>query len=310
VRVTVIICTRNRAKSLDRTLDTITRARHPKDGDWELIVVDNGSTDETQQVIASYGSKLPIRSVIETKPGLSHARNRGVDEASGEFIIWTDDDVGVNDTWMEAYLKAIEANPKAAVLGGKIFPDLDEPETDWFRRNLDRLGELAAHRDFGDKPLLFDPANGIEPFGANFAVRAKEQRQFRYDPNRGLEPGNERRGEEVDLVARILAQGHEGVWVPESTVRHYITRQRQTVDYVKAYYSSQGQTLGLDEYNRSASTVFGAPLSVWAKAAIYNACCLVMRPINERLWVRSLIGSSVQTARLKVWRAGGTIPSR
>ncbi|MBY0383503.1 MAG: glycosyltransferase family 2 protein [Xanthobacteraceae bacterium] len=308
--MTVLICTRNRAKSLDRTLGTITRAKHPKDGDWELIVVDNGSTDETQQVIESYRTKLPIRTVIETASGLSHARNRGVAEASGDFIIWTDDDVGVNETWMDAYLKAIEANPKAAVLGGKIFPDLDEPETDWFRRNLDLLGELAAYRDFGDKPLLFDPANGIEPFGANFAVRTEEQRQCLYDPNRGLVPGNERRGEEVDVVARILSQGHEGVWVPESSVQHYITRQRQTVDYVKAYYSSQGQSLGLDEYNRSTPTVFGAPLSIWAKAAIYNACRLVMRPFNEKLWVRSLIGSSVQNARLKVWRAGGTVPSQ
>jgi len=309
MKASVIICTRNRAQSLDRTLRSLTLMRKPAEGEWEIILVDNGSTDATPQVVASYESRLPIRRVVETTPGLSNARNKGVDEAKGDFIAWTDDDVEVNEDWLSAYLEAIETNPNAVVLGGKIIPSLDEPSTDWFRRNLNRLGELAAHRDFGDQPLRLAPADGIEPFGANFAIRLSTQRKFRYDPNLGVEPGNERRGEEIDVISRALANGGEGIWVPKSQVKHYITQARQTESYVQAYYTSQGHSIALNEYDSKAITVFGGPASIWLKAWIYGAGRKLLRPLSEGLWVRSMIGHSVQTARLRVWRAGGKIPA-
>jgi glycosyltransferase involved in cell wall biosynthesis len=92
--ISVILCTRNRAASLDTALRSLT-ACATADLNWELLVIDNGSTDQTALVAASYHDRLPIRTILEPTAGLSHARNRGVAEATGEWLVWLDDDVTV-----------------------------------------------------------------------------------------------------------------------------------------------------------------------------------------------------------------------
>src|SRR3979490_3117766 len=82
----LIVCTRNRAASLDRFLSCVVGLNLPAASDWEFLVVNNGSTDQTESVIAKYKAVLPIRSVFEPKAGLSNARNRGTDEARGDYI--------------------------------------------------------------------------------------------------------------------------------------------------------------------------------------------------------------------------------
>src|SRR4029453_9793931 len=110
-----------RAASLARTLDSLAEAEPPR-ASWEVVVVDNGSEDDTQQVIARSRPGLPLRGVLEPRPGVSHARNRGVAAAAGEYLIWTDDDVTVCRDWLRSYESAFEANPQAAFFGGPIRP--------------------------------------------------------------------------------------------------------------------------------------------------------------------------------------------
>ena len=91
--ITIAICTYNRADSLSRTLQSLAAMRLPPRVDWEVVVVNNNSTDHTDAVIASFsGSRLPIRREFEPRRGLSRARNRAVDTADGDYILWTDDD--------------------------------------------------------------------------------------------------------------------------------------------------------------------------------------------------------------------------
>src|SRR5436305_13472240 len=91
--VTIAICTFNRAASLRRTLDSLAAMRVPADLGWEVVVVNNSCTDTTDAVIDSFVGRLPIRREFEKSAGQSHARNRAIDVAIGEYIIWTDDDV-------------------------------------------------------------------------------------------------------------------------------------------------------------------------------------------------------------------------
>jgi glycosyltransferase involved in cell wall biosynthesis len=123
--ITVAIPTLNRAESLKRTLESLAAMRIPMDLAWEVLVVNNGGTDHTDQVIDSFVGRLPIRRVVEPKRGVSNARNRAVDEAKGDYILWTDDDVVVDPGWLAAYADAFKRWPDVAVFGGKIVPRLE-----------------------------------------------------------------------------------------------------------------------------------------------------------------------------------------
>src|SRR4051812_37235025 len=102
--ITVAVCTWNRAGLLDRTLSRMCQLRVPEGVEWELLVVNNNCTDETDAVLARYQGRLPLRRLSEPSQGHSHARNRAVRAARGELLIWTDDDVLVEPDWIAGYV--------------------------------------------------------------------------------------------------------------------------------------------------------------------------------------------------------------
>src|SRR5690348_7802361 len=104
--VTIAICTRNRAASLRRMLTSLANMDVPGGTEWETVVVDNGSNDDTPNIIRSFVGSLPIRHDLEPSPGVSYARNRAAALARGTYIVWTDDDVIVDRHWLSAYVAA------------------------------------------------------------------------------------------------------------------------------------------------------------------------------------------------------------
>ena len=111
MHISVVICTWNRADELRTTLDSLTRLVIPAGCVWELVVVNNGCTDETNAVIAEFEARLPVRSLFEAELGLLRARNRGAAAARGDLTLFTDDDVAVEASWLEAYVDATERWP-------------------------------------------------------------------------------------------------------------------------------------------------------------------------------------------------------
>lgn len=298
MRASVVICTRNRAASLARALDTLTEARHPAGQAWEVLVIDNGSSDTTRQVVESYADRLPIRWIFEPKAGLSNARNRAVAEALGEYLIWTDDDVKIHADWLAAYLDAFTTFPQCAVFGGKVTPVLEGPTPDWFAKNSGQLEFIMASRDFGLEPVPLCAETFVLPFGANFAIRSAEQRRHAYDPELGVGPGRNRSGEETEVIRAILAEGGSGVWIPHAEVEHIIPPSRQTRAYVISYNHAIGETWahmrqhgietpmgpGLAD---TTTLVMGAPLAGWVKLANHGCKYAIFRATghsNRWLW--------------------------
>lgn len=259
---TIAICTLNRAESLRRTLDSLEAMRVPKDLQWEVVVVNNGSTDHTDEVIASYAGRLPIRREIEPRRGISSARNRAVDAAKGEYIIWTDDDTVVDRDWLAHYIMAFRRWPESAVFGGAIIPRYESPVADWLGACEHLLGLVYAIRDFGNAPIRISRNEGPALYGANFAVRAAEQRRVRYDLNLGMAPGRGRLGEESAVMAGILATGAHGYWLPDTRVEHCISHQRQTAAYIAYYFAAQGETAALVQ-RETGPLLFGVPRWTW-----------------------------------------------
>jgi glycosyltransferase involved in cell wall biosynthesis len=277
---TIAICTFNRADSLRRTLESLVAMTVPKDLLWEVVVVNNNCTDDTDEVVKEFKDRLPVRCEFEARPGLSNARNRAVGVAQGTYILWTDDDVIVDVGWLQGYLDAFRRWPEAAVFGGRIVPRYEDPVSKWVKENEAMLGGVFALRDFGDKAQPLSVAEKrILPYGANFATRAVEQRRFRYDPNLGVAPNQRRTGEEIDVVTRILEAGAKGYWIPRATVNHCIGRERQTTRSIADHYARWGETqaycataaigLGFAPTGSTATPParlwFGVPRGLWRR---------------------------------------------
>jgi glucosyl-dolichyl phosphate glucuronosyltransferase len=302
---TIAICTFNRAESLRRTLDSLVAMRIPHDLAWELIIVNNNSTDHTDYVINEYLERLPLRPESEPQPGLSNARNRAIDAAKGDYIVWTDDDVVVDAGWLTAYVEAFRRWPEAAVFGGRITPRYEAPVEKWVIESEAVLEGPYAIRDFGDHvhPLSADDEDHF-PFGANYAIRALEQRGFRYDPKLGPAPNSIGNQDETDVIHRLLGSGATGYWIPEAMVEHCIGRDRQTVRYIAAYYEAWGETLAF----RNAAAIgaapfsFGIPRNIWPRLLVWGVLYRFCRFVSPApVWVKYLEAYSWNKGMRRYW---------
>jgi glycosyltransferase involved in cell wall biosynthesis len=303
--ITVAICTLNRAESLRRTLDSLVKMRVPRDLSWEIVIV-HTSTDHTDDVISEYVGRLPVRREFEPRPGKSNAQNRATDIAKGDYIVWTDDDVVVDAGWLTAYVEAFRRWPEAAFFGGRITPRYEAPVAKWVLESEAVLEGPYAIRDFGDHvhPLSADDEDHF-PFGANWAIRAIEQRAFRYDPELGPAANWRRAGEETDVIHRVLGSGATGYWIPEAMVEHCIGRDRQTVRYIAAYYESWGEG---QAFRNAAATAavpfwFGIPRRIWPRLLVWWVLYRLCRFVSPApVWVKYLEAYSWNKGMARYWK--------
>ena len=188
MKVTVCVCTWNRAKLLDLTLGRMVSLRIPSGMTWELLVVNNNSTDHTESVLESYKKRLPLRVLFEASPGLSNARNRAIVEVQGDLIVWTDDDVLVDTEWLAAFAEAADRWPAASFFGGPIEPWFEGEPSSWLRQVYPKVQTAFATRDLGKAQFILNE-NAL-PFGANFAIRTAAQRRYLYNAKLGRRPAS------------------------------------------------------------------------------------------------------------------------
>jgi glycosyltransferase involved in cell wall biosynthesis len=237
--ISIIICTWNRARLLQATLQRLTEIDGLDDGPLELLVIDNNSTDRTADIVRSFETRLPIRRVFEVQAGQSHARNRGILEAHGDFLLWTDDDVLVGNEWLRAFRRAIVRHPEASIFGGPIHPWFETPPdpqlTAAFPAAATGFCGLDYARDEG--PLH----QGETVFGANMGFSRTALADVRFDTALGVSPHSEQRGEEVKLIRALTDRGHRLIWVPAMSVRHYVDPSRLTLQYLGKFYAARGK---------------------------------------------------------------------
>lgn len=206
--ISVVVCTRDRARRLAACLDHLARARGACGRASEIIVVDNGSQDDTRDVVSAHAESLPIRYVLEAQPGLSMARNRGIAAARGALVAFTDDDCNVDRDWMQAIVDAFASRPKLAILGGMVAPASGE----------DEAVSLRTHAQ--TKDVLSADAILATMSGCNMAFRRDVfERVGGFDPafGKGRRIGS---AEDLDLMYRALRRGLSIVYLPHVVVRH------------------------------------------------------------------------------------------
>lgn len=244
-QVDIAICTWNRDAILAQTLDSVIKLRVPDSVSLCVLIVDNNSTDHTSSVISSFAARFGASGTVvpltECQQGHTHCRNLAIESASGDLILWTDDDVILAPDWVERYVNAAESEPGNVFWGSVIEPTFQEDPPDWIEHNWENIKGCFAYRNLGDQAIEFSPSQ--LPYGANFGIRTNIQREFLFDTDLG------RRGEfvfgedELDVFRRILAAGHKGSWIPGAVVQHVIPRQRITEKFVYDYFVGQGKAL-------------------------------------------------------------------
>jgi glucosyl-dolichyl phosphate glucuronosyltransferase len=243
VAASVIVCTRNRADLLRGCIESILA-----DGSSvsrELIIVDNGSTDATHDVICSFqegGDRLPVYELFEERPGHSRARNAGIATARGRVLLFTDDDVLVKDGWADALVNRFSSDSVGAV-GGRILPRWPYPPPDWMKGPHSVVVTL---RDFGTEPKMLAPPD--VPVGANMAIRASALRQFQ--PPFSTELGHRHGihgGSEESLLLEKIADEYELAYEPSAVVIHRIQPERVDWDWMRRAFFQIGLTLAKKE---------------------------------------------------------------
>ncbi|WP_419829239.1 glycosyltransferase family 2 protein [Methylobacterium sp.] len=301
--ISVIICTHNRAESLRITLDSLCGMMIPNQLQWELIVVDNNCTDHSSQVVSEFYNRLPIKIVRESAPGLSLARNKGVASASGRYLIWTDDDVSVDPQWLQNYRCLFEKYPEHVLFGGKSLPVFEEPISKWFAESKNYMPDLLAIRDFGLDEKVISYAEGLMPFGLNYAIVREIQEKYLYNPSLGVAPGRRRGGEEVDVFNRVLLAGYKGIWTPNAVVCHRIPSDRQTKQYIRSYYWSAGEQRA--EYHISINSrrpIFGVPVKLVVKFLFLTIYLFIFKLFPGLMWVKIFASLSFSSGEIWQWR--------
>jgi glycosyltransferase involved in cell wall biosynthesis len=243
MKITVIICTFNRCQLLRTALTSIAQSKLPAGLEWEILVVDNNSTDQTRQVVEEVARRYParIRYCFEPRGGKAHAMNAGLREARGEILAFTDDDLFVEPTWLQDLSAAFD-DPAIIGAGGRILPANNVALPPWLGMGgeFNMGGILCAHFDLGDQPRLLDQP----PFGANMAFRRsafEAYGPFRADLGPSPDTNVPRPNEDTEFGRRLLAAGERLLYVPTAVVFHPVPEHRIRKKYFLDWYFDYGR---------------------------------------------------------------------
>ncbi len=266
----IVVCTYNRAASLEETLACLKRQKVPPDIGWEIIVVDNNSQDHTRDVIEAARRQCPrIRYAFEKEQGLSHARNHGVALAAGEIIAFTDDDVCPEADWLAIIVQGMRLH-RSAACGGYIAPVWETPPPSWLTERF--FGFLAVRNQRSDTYQITSASEA--PFGANMAFRKDVLVDIGlFDVRRGRKGNVLASGEDGELFERILASGRKVMFFGNARVSHKVDAFRLTKRYFRRWRFQTSRNIAMSCGFPGERRLFGIPLYLFPQTlrALFNA---------------------------------------
>ncbi len=226
--ISVLIASYNGEYTLPRTLQALAEVRAPLSG-WELIAVDNGSTDNSAEILRSFAGRLPLHYILHPQRGKNRALNAALQHARGDLVVFTDDDVLADANWLVAFEQTAAVRPAYEIFGGCIVAHWEQAPPRWL---LDKvpLGMTYAITD----PSL--PAGDIFPgkvWGANMMVRRQVfDSGLRFNESVGPAAGQYVMGGETEFNLRAAARGHRCCFVPEARISHIIRPHQLEPEWV------------------------------------------------------------------------------
>jgi L-malate glycosyltransferase len=228
--LTVLFATRNRARILRDVLETFCRLESPPSG-WKLVVVDNGSTDNTLSVLAAFANRLPLQCVSEPTPGKNAALNTGLAMIEGDLTVLTDDDVFPHADWLVQLRKAADAQPGYSMFGGAVVPRWESPPPAHIRwvKVAPTFGMNDPFLKDGPLPLWRIP----DIIGPNMAIRSNIFHSgIRFDSSIGPSGSSYAMGSETEFLLRLSKQGYKGWHVCAAIVEHLVRGEQLEKDWI------------------------------------------------------------------------------
>ncbi|NJK99043.1 MAG: glycosyltransferase family 2 protein [Spirulinaceae cyanobacterium SM2_1_0] len=241
--ISAIICTHNREQYLGAAIDSLLAQDYPE---FEIVVVDNASSDGTRAVVEARQPHPRLHYCYEPVTGLSVARNTGAKQARGELLAYLDDDAEASPGWLTALHAGFAANEKLAIAGGKVTllwpPGVTGPPP-WLSPGL--AGNLGAY-DLGDHDRLITNPN-LTPRGLNYGIRREFWQQIGgFDPNLGRVGKNLLSNEELLVTEMALKRGWQVAYLPAALVAHNVAPER----LAKSWFLKRGWWQGVSECYR------------------------------------------------------------
>jgi glycosyltransferase involved in cell wall biosynthesis len=293
IKVTVAIPTYNRADFLRQTLAGIVAQHFPREH-FEVLVIDNNSTDHTRAVVHEFAAQYPSpRFVQERKQGLDFARNRAITEARGDIIVCGDDDIRVKPDWLAQIAGPLLADParRIGAVGGEVIPVFPDGLPDWVREWHAPLGFRA---DTG--PL----ESRHSPMGANLAFPRwvfEQVGQFHTALDRAA--GNYFSGGDAEMIRRIRAAGFEIWFSPAAAVEHQMPASRTTFRYASRHAFDSARSRVIDRAGQpgAAGYLAGRFLANIAKAVGFALLALLNGIVFRT--------GAAKQALVRAWRSCG-----
>lgn len=268
-QLSVILSTYNRGELLNDALRSVLAQNDAITPPFELIVVDNNSTDSTREIVERLAAEDErVRYTFEPQQGLSYARNAGLLEARAPLIAFTDDDVRAQPDWVAAIVRAFGEHPEADVVGGRVLPLWPAVPPEWLTR--DHWAPLALV-DYGDTLVAVTTENPICLVGANLAVRRSVFHVvgvFATDLQRVKDGIGSL--EDHEFLLRLLRIGRKGVYDPRIMVRAEIQPNRLERVYHRRWHNGHGHfhaRLRSEHMERtSVGTLLGVPAHLYRQA--------------------------------------------
>ncbi|MBX2862981.1 MAG: hormogonium polysaccharide biosynthesis glycosyltransferase HpsE [Leptolyngbyaceae cyanobacterium MAG.088] len=222
VDFTVVIPTYNGAQRFPRVLDALRSQLNTESFQWEVVVVDNNSSDSTSDVVQTYQADwlidVPLRYVTESRQGLAYGRQCGVEAASGMWVGFLDDDTAPDENWVAAAYRFGQAYDRAGAFGGQIHGDFEVPPP----KNFERIKSFLAIKERGPEPHLYQPEVLILPPGAGLVIR----KQAWLEAVPAQLQRTTRGGNDFEISICMHRAGWEIWYNPDMHIYHHIPKRR------------------------------------------------------------------------------------
>jgi len=274
--VSVVISTYNRADVLRNALDSLLQ-QEPPGLPYEIVVVDNNSTDSTRAVVESFIARgCPnLRYLFEPRQGLAYARNTGILASKAPIIAFTDDDVTVARGWIGTLKRTLDEHPETDCVGGRVLPRWNRPVPSWLTR--EHWGPLAL-LDYGDTPFYVTASKRLCLIGANTAFRRTVFTRIGLFASHVQAVKREVATEDHELLLRLWRSGGQGLYVPTLSVTSDIASDRFTKAYHRRWHQRHGRFMAIMHDEGTEQTrvgrMFGVPAWLYRQAVEGGVRCL------------------------------------
>jgi glycosyltransferase involved in cell wall biosynthesis len=263
IDLSLLVCTYNRCEDLRELLETALAQETEGRFNYEVVVVDNNSTDKTRSIVEEFiaAGHNNLRYLFEERQGKSHALNTGLQAVRGWAYVITDDDFVLPPDWARGIYDGFAQHPDVSFVSGKVLPLWQAEPPAWL---TDRHWSALAMADYGDKQFITDESNQICLLACAFRVDDVVA-VGGYHGELGPQKGRTGATEDLDLLIRLWKSGRKGLYLPHVSFRHKATADRLTKNYHRRWHRDHGRSYAImrsEETEKALGVLWCAGLHV------------------------------------------------